>query len=477
MKKTALLLIFPFMLFGCATHKSETEGLRNAWKQGNAAQAQAIASEMARDNDDSADGLIWLLEEGATSRANADFAKSKESFGKAYGKIKEFEEKADISISNEAKGMLLNQSYTEYKGYNYDKIMLSVYQSLNYLETKDFERDCVELRRLKNFQDDSKKINLERIEKAEKAIKETKNKDKNAKGINENALLSQAGVGNELSKYYGQKYAANSASALQEAKNIYVNPFGTWLYGIAMLNSKNSAECEEGAAAMRIASEMLGNKSTVLNSDAIFAEKIANGELKDANTTYIVFETGCAPIREQFRLDLPLYIINKDLPHVSVNFPYLSKQDDFLENPNAVAGGKPLSFDTIADMDDIIEEEFYIDLPLVISKTLISSAAKATAQYFAAQAAGDYGVFVNIGMSVLQTMTNDADLRTWVTLPKQIKLAKTETPKDGKILIDNTPVYVNKNGINIIYVKSMSKNGATLVRTIDFTPPKSPAKK
>ena len=264
---------------------------------------------------------------------------------------------------------------------------------------------------------------------------------------------------------------------MQEAKNIYVNPFGTWLYGIAMLNSKNSAEREEGAAAMRIASEMLGNKSTVLNSDAIFAEKIASGELKGANTTYIVFETGCAPIREQFRLDLPLYIINKDLPHVSVNFPYLSKQDDFLENPSVVVGGKPLSFDTIADMDDIIEEEFYIDLPLVISKTLISSAAKATAQYFAAQAAGDCGVFVNIGMSVLQTMTNDADLRTWVTLPKQIKLAKTETPKDGKILIDNTPVYVNKNGINIIYVKSMSKNGATLVRTIDFTPPKSPAKK
>ena len=30
-------------------------------------------------------------------------------------------------------------------------------------------------------------------------------------------------------------------------------------------------------------------------------------------------------------------------------------------------------------LDDIIEEEFYIDLPLVISKTLISSAAKATA--------------------------------------------------------------------------------------------------
>ena len=218
---------------------------------------------------------------------------------------------------------------------------------------------------------------------------------------------------------------------------------------------------------------MLGNKSAVLNSDSILAEKIANGELKEINATYIVFETGCAPIREQFRLDLPLYIINKDLPHVSVNFPYLSKQDDFLESPYALADGKPLKFDILANMDDIIEEEFYIELPLVVSKTLISSAAKATAQYFAAKAAGDYGILVNIGMSVLQAALNDADLRTWTTLPKQIKIAKTETPKDGKILIDNTPVYVNKKGLNIVYVKSMSKNGAKLVRTMDFNPLKT----
>ena len=235
-----------------------------------------------------------------------------------------------------------------------------------------------------------------------------------------------------------------------------------------MLNGKDSAEREEGAAAIRIASEMLGKKSEVLNSDASVAEKIANGEIKNPDATYVVFETGCAPIREQFRLDLPLYIINKDLPHVSVNFPYLSKQDDFLENPNVSAGGKPLSFDTVANIDDIIEEEFYIELPSVISKTLVSSAAKAAAQYFAAKAAGDYGVFVNIGMSVLQTMTNDADLRTWTTLPKQIKLARIETPKDGKILIDNAPVYVNKKGINIIYLKSMSRSGPTFVRTMDF---------
>lgn len=472
-KQTILISMLSLSLFGCATHKSETEALRNAWKLGNTAEAQTLASEAADEKKDSADGLIWLLEEGAACRANADFAKSEKSFSDAYLKVKKFEEEADISLSNEAKGILLNQSYTEYKGYNYDKIMLSIYQSLNYLETKDFEKAYVELRRLKNFQDDAKRINLKRIEKAEKSIKEAKNKDENAKGINESALLSQAGVGSELSKYYGQKYAANPASALQEAKNIYVNPFGTWLYGIAMLNSKDSAEREEGAAAIRIASEMLGNKSEVLNSDSILAEKIANGELKDINATYIVFETGCAPIREQFRLDLPLYIINKDLPHVSVNFPYLSKQDDFLESPNAVADGKPLKFDILANMDDIIEEEFYIELPLVVSKTLISSAAKAAAQYFAAKAAGDYGIFVNIGMSVLQATLNDADLRTWTTLPKQIKIAKTETPKDGKILIDNTPVYVNKKGLNIIYVKSMSKNGVKLVRTMDFNPLKT----
>ena len=478
MKKQLLLIIsLSLTLFGCATHRSETADIRKVWVTGNTAEAEKLSQEIVEDKADSGDELIWLLEHGAISRANRDFEKSTETFDKAYEKIKQFESEAEISVSNEAKGLLLNQSYTEYKGYNYDKIMLSIYQSLNFLEMKRFERANLELMRLKLFQDESQRKNLERIEKAQQKMAEEKASDENAKNVNVNALLGQGGVGDQFGKYYGDNYKKDPKTMLQQAKNLYVNPFGIWLYGISMLNSDDASDLEQGAAAMRICSEMLGKESEVLNADAATSELVANGtQKKMGNITYVVFETGCAPIREQFRIDLPLYVINKDLPHVSVNFPYLTKQNDYLEDANVVADGKALKFDLISDMDSIIEEEFYIELPMVITKTLVSAAAKATAQYFAAKAAGKYGTFVNIGMSVLQVLTNDADLRTWVTLPKQIRLARVETPADGKILIDNIPFEVNKDGVNIVYIKSMSKMGQKSIRKIDFKPaPKAPA--
>ena len=119
-------------------------------------------------------------------------------------------------------------------------------------------------------------------------------------------------------------------------------------------------------------------------------------------------------------------------------------------------------------MDSIIQNEFDINLPYVITTTIAGSAAKAAAQYFAARAAGDYSILVNIGGSVLQGLVNDADLRTWTTLPKQIKLAKIPTPSDGRLVIAGAVVNVNPKGTNIVFAKRMSAGGKTILRPFSF---------
>lgn len=468
--KQTFALAAAALLCGCATHRSETEAMRKAWSAGNTAAAQKIADKILPEKLNSGDAVIWLLEDGAVARANNDINKSSESLDKAYAKIKEYEAQAKIKLGDETSAFLLNQSYIPYKGYNYDKIMLSIYQAMNFIETKDFERARVELKRLQLAQAEAKRANLERIEDAQKEIESAKAQNKEL-NYNVSPLLNNKAVGEAMRKHYGDAYKKDPQTALQQAANIYVNPFGLWLYGVFMMETGDNADKAMAADSFRICAQMLGGKSAALNSDAADGVKIREGKMGSlGDITYVIFETGIAPQRRQFRLDLPLWIINKNLPSASVNFPYLEKQGDFKETIAVAANGKTLTFDTVANMDDIISEEFYIELPMAITKTLLSSAAKATAQYFAARSAGDYGVLVNIAGSVYQIMANDADLRTWTTLPKRIKLAKIATPANAQITVENTPVKLNAKGVNIVHIKSMSKNGSKIIKAFDFKP-------
>lgn len=61
-----------------------------------------------------------------------------------------------------------------------------------------------------------------------------------------------------------------------------------------------------------------------------------------------------APIRRQFRIDLPLYVFSETLPYVGLNFPYLLPSQYQPLPPRFSGGGKNADFYKIADMDSII---------------------------------------------------------------------------------------------------------------------------
>ena len=65
-------------------------------------------------------------------------------------------------------------------------------------------------------------------------------------------------------------------------------------------------------------------------------------------------------------------------------------------------------------------------------------------------------------------MTNDADLRAWTTLPKQIKLARFPTPAAGVVNVDGRVIRVPTSGANIIWVKRTGAATPASVRIFDF---------
>jgi len=472
MKKTLqfIPLFAVVFLFGCATHTSESENARKSWAMGNTQAAEKELAAKAKDNLTSGDSLIWTLEHAAAARANRDLQASISEFARAHEAIEVFESEPDVKLIEEASAIFTNQSYIPYKGYNYDKIMIGAYQALNYMELKDFDNAAVELKRLENFQRNAEQLNQSRIDREANALKEANAKNKNG-GYDASKTLSDPAAQRKLHEVYGDDYIANTSE--MEAKLLYVNPFAYWLSGVFFMNkAEDSSDKNRAADFFRLASDMLGNKSEFILSDLKVAEDFANGTIQNPpNITYVIYETGMAPIRKQIRIDLPLYIIQGDIPHISINFPYLKKEDSFAPTLNIATADSVVKTELLADMDAIVRREFNDLLPSIITKSIISTAVKAGAQYGVKQAAGNgwAGLATNVAFSVYQATMNDADLRTWTTLPKQIQIARIETPADGLLVIGNIPVRVNPESTNIILAKRMAAESPLHLRKFNFS--------
>jgi hypothetical protein len=148
---------------------------------------------------------------------------------------------------------------------------------------------------------------------------------------------------------------------------------------------------------------------------------------------YVLMETGRAPSRKELRIDIPLFI--QEVPYVGAAFPLLQMHDGQVTSFSVESGTQPLNSFTLCDMDTVVKRSFDDQLPLVIVATLVSSASKAVATYFAQRAAGDYGWAAALGGAIYQVSMNSADLRCWLTLPKAWLAARLSRPESGTLSV------------------------------------------
>jgi hypothetical protein len=148
---------------------------------------------------------------------------------------------------------------------------------------------------------------------------------------------------------------------------------------------------------------------------------------------YVLMETGRAPSRKELRLDIPLFM--QEVPYVGAAFPLLEFHDGQVTSFSVEGGTTPLNSFTLCDLDAVVKRNFDDQLPLVIVATLVSSASKAVGTYFAQKAAGDYGWAAALGGAIYQVSMNSADLRCWLTLPKQWLAARLPRPDSGTLSV------------------------------------------
>ena len=373
-----------------------------------------------------------------------------------------------MKLGNETGALLSNQANLPYEGRDYDRVLLNTYKALDYLALGQVDKARPELIRAYQRQQDAVANNQKRIEKEQDDIRKAK-EEPSGQSAAESVERAQKDpqVSGALDTHFKPLDKLNAYAD-------YVNPFPVYLDGIYFMHLAADASDKERARKSFERVRGLSGDNAFIRRDLEIAEKVANGQPAPA-MTYVVFETGSAPWRGQFRIDLPVFFIGDgNVPYVGAAFPTLELDGNYVSGLTAATAAGPNVTVTLSSMDSVVGQDFKNALPTIITKTMLSTTIKAVGAYAVNKAASDQnalgGLLAKVVTGVMQAVVNISDTRTWTTLPKEYQFCSFPTPADGKIDLSlpngqRSSVSVVANSVNLIWVRSVQPGAPLIVQT------------
>ena len=449
----------------------------------------------------------------AISPRIAHLTRSIAAFDAAARRIDDFEAAAKISVGSEAGALFTNQANLPYRGRAYDKVMLHTYQALNYLQLADHDAARVELNRALQRQRDAVEANAKRIEEAQRLAAEAKSggvkDDQGRQGSSYDVDRAKsdpktaAGIAGVESKFnaailpYGDyvnpfttfldalvfTHLGADASDLERARKSWErvvnfapnNPHARADY-IAVEPDLQPAPIAASAPLSPISVPASAEPSAVAAHDtpAVAADtEVAPAALPSlphslapARLTYVIFETGSAPYRDQIRIDLPLFLVTSGISYVGMALHELSPVGGHASSLTVTtADGQSHRAALVASMDSVVAQDFKNEWPTILTKTIISTGTKATIdailqKQIQDQAGAGGALLFKLATAITQAAINIADTRTWRSLPKEFHYARLATPDDLQLTVSAgglaQTVALEPVAVQVVYVKSPS---------------------
>jgi hypothetical protein len=135
-------LVLP-ALFACATYQTQLSDFRGALRDSRPAEAAAKIKDKAFKEGD--DQVVYLLEYGTAEQ----IAKNYEASNKAFLRAEDLTEVKDYhSVSRITGSLLLNEGMVQYKGDDYEKVLINGMLAINFLMLGQLDEAQVETRKL-----------------------------------------------------------------------------------------------------------------------------------------------------------------------------------------------------------------------------------------------------------------------------------------------------------------------------------------
>lgn len=446
--KFPLVLAGALILSGCTTmhQKNKFGDFDKALVDGRSLDALAIAEQHSGLNEEGeANDLLWSLQAASLMRQEKIYDKSNSLLDQAENGMKDEDTKHVLMQGVELAGsMLVNDSITSYHQTQYDGVMLNAYKALNFMAQGDYSNARIEWNRTEDRQRRAAEHFASKIadQKKELAEEEEKVDKENVNRTLEAAdpLLAEQGV--DLSEW--------------QAYDGYVNPFATYLHGLYfMLKAQDKSDYGKAHASFKRVYGL--TKHSDVKTDMNMANALRRGQSikRQKPTVWVVFENGLGSKKEEFRIDLPLFVFTSNVSYSGIALPKL------VERPAAFSNLKmgPVKTRPLASMDRIIQAEFKTEFPYILSREVIRATLKTVAQ----KQLKDQNQLLGMVAGVTQAATTGADIRHWSALPKEWQLARVQRPSNGKLDIKvselDQPLEVTldpESRFHLVYVKATS---------------------
>lgn len=460
----ALCLSLAWLLAGCA---SGLRPIQQTFRQGDFAQAaEDIRGYARRHGGGTPQSVIAHIEHGSMARMVGRFAESDRAFAMAEARMAELDERPGISAGERLSAMARTPDRIAYEGFFYDRQFVAAYRALNAMAMGDVEDARQHFVRADRWQTYAIVENRNRAERVREEQAAARQRVGSFDRIAADARLDEA-----TRERYGD---LSQYEAYAEFANPYVDMLrAVYLMGVA-----------EGASDYDVARNLLRRvagmapDNTYVQRDLDLADRLAQGEIDRPDLVYVFFETGLAPRREQTKISVPSFVVTDVVQIVPIAMPYIVFDGAYVPTLQATTPEGVHQSSLLASVDRIVAAEFAAQLPGLQTRMIAAAAFKVGVQagLYAATRRSDpiIRILTMIGGAIWATSTNEADLRTWATLPKHVEYVRLETPSDGRVSLDlgrrRYSVAVEPEGITLITVRSVRPGAPVLITTTNLEP-------
>jgi len=410
---TTSIAITALLLAGCAgnpmrQYDSELKETVQLVKNGSVKQAVVQLEKnnepgvISKDKD-----LLYFLEKGELLSLDSNYPGSKEAWLKADEFIREWEDsvKSDSSkVIGDIGSYLINDKTRRYDGQDMEKVMLSTNLMQSHIMQGNYGDARIEMKKtveretlIKNFrekeydklQDDAKK------QKVNASVKDMK----------------------------GYPMAELDDPEVTTLKNGFQNAFSHYLAGYFFEVTGEPSLAEPG---YRNALELAPNLSiTKAGLDGIGRRRPGP---KESDVLFVI-ESGFAPSWKSITIPIPIPRGN-GLIATPLSFPIIKSENKGFVPSSVNVAGKQLPVETLANLDAMARRQLKDQMPGILLRTVIRAVLKSVAQ----EQANKGGLVVGLVANVAAVVSEQADDRSWRTLPERISVARATLPQGTQMI-------------------------------------------
>lgn len=418
---TVFLFVSFLLLQGCSAFTSYRNRIEGPLERFESGDLEGSYEDLEKRGRKGTARLAYLLEAATVLHTKGDLEGSNRVFSASETLIRSYEERAVISLSDTAsKGasLVLNEQTIPYEGEPFEKVLVHSYKALNFLFLGQIDSARVEIRRSFARQQENRQKHEREIAALEEEARDRR--------------MQTSGLLREAHAQYDELGFASAG-----AGNPYEDPFAYYLSALiyefngefndAYIDLKRAQELRPGVpcvendllrtAKLSGLSEAYRDWSERLGRQARFLNREAEAEL------FVFLQCGMGPRKEEVRLVLPV----PEAGLVTVALPRYGRVASRFEKAALYDSDGRLLGETavLTDVETLAIRNLEDRMPVLVLKQVLRAAAKG---FMAATAADQGGAAAALAVNLFNLVSEQADLRCWTTLPRDLQVARIPVP-------------------------------------------------